>query len=511
MQIELKFRFTPEELPALRRHSLLRQHTLSKSRAYRSVCIYFDTPDFQLFKQGMTLHVMRADKRWKQILTFKQAHREWETEIATSNPDYSAIAAWFGNEPKLAHRRFDASTAARMIPLFTTNCRKIVWHLGFDQGREAELHLELVQVQSGKTTETVSELILTHRSGAVDAFFDFALALQQEFKLRVAYLVPSDTGLAMHGLAPHQAITAKRLALRADMEVEQGMRIVVQDCISHISGNAAGVLEDGKSECIHQMRVGLRRLRSALGIFEIVKPCPLHVQSELVWLSSRLGAARDWDVLCSSTIPALAGHNVDDPDLSALQKRVGQERKRAHRNAAAAVDSPRSARLWLLLEQWLNVPSREPAQDVSTGDTRPVLLRDFAAQNIQRLHKKMIRRGAAMDVAAPESRHRLRIASKKLRYATEFFISYFRKKTANRFVARIIELQDIFGASNDTVVADRLLRNLAMKNSGLSEICSRLRGYMEALDDVRLLELGRRIRRFSALKKLKLRKAALDR
>ena len=52
-------------------------------------------------------------------------------------------------------------------------------------------------------------------------------------------------------------------------------------------------MESGDPEYVHQMRVGLRRLNAALGLFRDVTPCPQALRDELRWIRLELGVARD--------------------------------------------------------------------------------------------------------------------------------------------------------------------------------------------------------------------------
>jgi len=328
------------------------------------------------------------------------------------------------------------------------------------------------------------------------------LAILRDPILPAAYANQANSDDALHAAPLTGAVSAKRLCLHPDTNVKQGMQIVIRNCLVHISSNAAGVLTGGDIECIHQMRVGLRRLRSALKIFDPLKPCPARMQAELGWLTAKLGEARDWDVLETSTIPSLSTRELDIPVLAVLQRYVHREALRKHRSASVALASARSTRLWLMLERWLDDSSDTPMP--SNEQYLPVL-QDFALQHIQHFHKKLLERCVAMDVADVESRHQVRIGAKRLRYAIDFFASYYPRKSADLFMATLADLQDTLGASNDTAVADRLLRLLAQQHPDLTEICAYIRGYVAAADDCRRLGLGKQIRRFSALKKLRLR------
>ena len=67
---------------------------------------------------------------------------------------------------------------------------------------------------------------------------------------------------------------------------------------------------------------------------------------------------------------------------------------------------------------------------------------------------------------APEERHRLRIALKKLRYATEFFDSGYKKKRTARYLAALKQLQDALGHLNDVAVAERLVGSHLERSGG---------------------------------------------
>src|SRR5512136_1679849 len=80
-------------------------------------------------------------------------------------------------------------------------------------------------------------------------------------------------------------------------------------CVQHIEGNRYGALAAADPEYLHQMRVALRRLRTAFGLFSDALPRPVAAEllEELRWLTRALGRARDWDVFRAGTLrPALA-------------------------------------------------------------------------------------------------------------------------------------------------------------------------------------------------------------
>jgi CHAD domain-containing protein len=87
----------------------------------------------------------------------------------------------------------------------------------------------------------------------------------------------------------------------------------------------------GKPEALHQMRVGLRRLRTAISIFkEVVADSQRdHIKSELEWTTGELGPARDLDVLSEGVLRSL-GDVVNDLDLSDTRKEIEYRRQKAY-------------------------------------------------------------------------------------------------------------------------------------------------------------------------------------
>src|SRR4029077_9848145 len=82
---------------------------------------------------------------------------------------------------------------------------------------------------------------------------------------------------------------------------------IIRTCLAQIEGNAHGVRIDDDPEWIHQMRIGVRRLRACLSLarkgIATARIEPLRV--ELRWLAQTLGPARDLDVFATSTLPAV--------------------------------------------------------------------------------------------------------------------------------------------------------------------------------------------------------------
>jgi CHAD domain-containing protein len=127
---------------------------------------------------------------------------------------------------------------------------------------------------------------------------------------------------------------------------------------------------------------------------------------------------------------------------------------------------------------------------------------EFAGFALDRLDRRLRKRGAEVPKAAPEARHQVRIAAKKLRYAAEFFGAPYPKKRVAPYLAALEDLQDILGALNDAVVADRLLaETVAATGKPVPErVDGLVRGWMAAVAANELAGFKRAWREFGEAK-----------
>ena len=277
-----------------------------------------------------------------------------------------------------------------------------------------------------------------------------------------------------------KAVKAASLKLRKRMSVEQAFQAIVRSCIDQVQANEAGVTRFHDMESLHQMRVGLRRLRAALAMFDDVLPSPDEIKSELGWMMDQLAQARDWDVLVSSTLPQVEGA-IEEPNALAELRQATQEKIGAlHARAADAVSLPRFQQLLSRLGQWLD--RRGWREDLSPkGKTRAKMrVVDFAGGILEQERDRLLKRGKQLKSATPEERHRVRIASKRTRYAAEFFASLYPGKQMRPYVAAISALQHELGAMNDATIGRRLLDELCEGCDGLRAEAALVRGYLAA-------------------------------
>jgi len=215
------------------------------------------------------------------------------------------------------------------------------------------------------------------------------------------------------------------------------------------------------------MRVGLRRLRTAISVFKelLQGPEAEPIKTELKWLTEQLGPARDFDVLLEKRVRPLRGAAPIPKQLGVLERDLEAKRAGALERAKAAVDSDRYRAIGLRTALWLVNGAWSSSQDPVTVSRRDRPAGEFAAEILAKRSKRILKKIADIEALDAYGRHKLRIAVKKLRYACEFFSGLFdgRRRTVQRNrLGRILKsLQDALGTLNDFEVHRRLAATVA--------------------------------------------------
>ena len=238
----------------------------------------------------------------------------------------------------------------------------------------------------------------------------------------------------------------------------------VQAAFGHIIGHLTDVMlhlaplaTDAATgpEPVHQMRVTVRRARSAFSLFPPVIGST-GVAEGLKQLGHILGPARDWDVFMTETAPPVEAVLPDQASLHGLL-RAGQRRRQAARTELSAyLNSPEFRVLSLELAC---LAAAEPVEEAPGVVSLP----EFAMGVLRSRWKKLSNAGKGLDDLDNPALHQVRLKAKRLRYAAEFFAPLFPEKPTRRFIRRLSVLQETLGLFNDTAVAEALLRELAVK------------------------------------------------
>ena len=500
MEVELKLLLNPRDASALRKHPLLKKFALAAPREQQMHDIYFDTPDLQLRASGAGLRVRRVGQEWVQTLkaggsvaSGLHSRHEWETAVAGPVPELALLRALVDRKSDWGKLLRSSECEQSLQPIFSTQVTRSIWDLQLAGGDEIECVLDLGYLERDGQRVEVSEIELELKAGDPLHLFDVALALQQQVGLQISNLSKADRGYALYRPQPVAAVTAQPLQLQRQMTIVQAFQAIAANCLAQVQGNAAGVVHRLDTESLHQMRVGLRRLRCAFDLFRGLQPLPPALQTDLDWLMEQLGVARDWDALVATTLPAVATATRGEVRLTALGLAALVHSRETHAAAGAAVAAPRTTGLMLGLARWLLVVGAAPDQQMKR-------LPGFTRSMLEHHQRRLRLRGKQLEEGSVKARHQLRIAVKKMRYAIEFFESLYPAKKMRRYADGLAMLQDQLGARNDAAVADRLLRQLQDGSLELASSAGFVRGFLSAgvASDDRLMR--EQCRRFGSKK-----------
>lgn len=464
-EVELKLSLDRKDVARLRSHPAIVTACVGKPVTHELISIYYDTPALKLQDAGISLRVRHVSGRWLQ--TLKAAGRsvaglhqrmEWEDVITVDHPDFTKIL-----DPVLIKLFADRELRDALTPIFRTEVRRQVWQLVFDNGDKIELALDLGKLVAGKSRESISELELELKAGSAGRLFDLALELQKVVSVKLENISKGRRGYAYYRPQPPSIFKAQPLKLARKADANSAFKQIAWECIHHLQNNQDMVLHGVDVEGVHQMRVAVRRLRSAFVLFRKIlgRENSVALLVELSWLGDVLGKARDLDVFITQTLPVVMTQFENHAGLQQLHNKALTAQAEAYADLRAVLSSQRYHALlltlgaWLENERWHNMPH----------DTKLTKARSIAKTSLTKYHKQLRHSGKSLLNLSAEERHATRIAAKKLRYASEFFASFYSSAKSKSFIRSLTQLQDQLGILNDMTITGSLLRQFIGSHS----------------------------------------------
>jgi inorganic triphosphatase YgiF len=501
-EIELKLATDPATLASLPRHPAVAALARGRPRRARLVSRYYDTASHHLHDAGIALRLRREGQRWMQTVkgpgtAVAGVHQRAEFEWRLSRPRLDLA--------KLATTPWQdtfAKATGRLELLFTTDVMRTSLSLAFSDGTRSILCLDHGLIIAKGKRAPICEIEVEFVDGDVRRLTELGLKLAADLPLTVAHATKAERGYALSGAFPRRPVRAKRVPLPHDASAAAAVVAVGADCLQQIGGNAEAVATGEDFEFVHQLRVGVRRLRSLL---KLAAPVALPeriapLAEELSWLGTTTGAARDWDVFVAQTLSSITPHLETTEQRRALGRlKARATRLRLTQRAAIrqAAGSPRLTRLLLTLGAlFAAIADSPPGEGVASA-------RSLAERELDRSGRRLAKRARGLRHAPPAQRHRARIAAKKLRYAAEFFAPLYAKSRTEDYIDALANLQEALGMLNDLATAGRLLGEVVPQDApgrDISEAVGIVRGWIAAST---VSQLGRAAKARRAFAKLK--------
>lgn len=424
--------------------------------------VYYDTADERLRRAGVALRLRRDGAQHLQTLKAEtsgaagfSARAEWEMAAPRGRLDLSA----FPREEILAATGVDLARLAPLLrPKFETRFARRSATVLVKHGAAAEICVDRGYVAAGKRREPISEIELELKSGDGGSLLRYAAGIAKALELTLEFESKAERGYRLAaGTAFPPPRKWRRPRLGELATPSEAFSAVFAAALTQAGANARGVVHGNDPEYLHQMRVGLRRLRSALRAFRDLVPrkAAKPIAERLRGLMPPLGAARDWDVFCENLVRLGTQEPERAAALGPLLARARARRANARHHARRAANSPQFQAFLLRSLRWVHEAPWKGKAHKTEGS-----LVEFAAAALERLHLKAREEARKIDWSEPERRHRLRIRMKRLRYACDFFAASFAGAAAQPYIKRLEALQDILGDLNDIAVARALLAEL---------------------------------------------------
>jgi triphosphatase len=190
---------------------------------------------------------------------------EWQNPLRTGEPNLLLM-------PEGGRAVLDGAVDPDDLrPVFATRVRRTVPrvettdHAGRSSLIEAALDFGGIEANGAKLP--IAEVELELLEGSPEALYALALGLNALATLRLETRSKSVRGYALAAAASPAWHKAEPLALEADATVEQAIQAILRNCLQHWCANEAAALDGSDPEGVHQMRVAIRRLRSAFSLF----------------------------------------------------------------------------------------------------------------------------------------------------------------------------------------------------------------------------------------------------
>jgi inorganic triphosphatase YgiF len=463
IESEVKFEASTRDLRKLAAARILRRSDGELPRHKYLVSTYFDTPKLLLRKNGVSLRVRKTGK--KRVQTIKTVNGgislsrgEWEHKLQGDEPDLRA-ARGTALEPLLS-----AKLKRDLEPIFATHVQRTFLPIRSGNSR-IELALDEGHVRAGQKSSPLAEVELELKKGTASDLFKAARRVAGLAPIKLALKSKSEQGYDLITDQPSRAFHGSRIILRHDTRIAAAFQVIGRSVLRHIAANEPAVTA-ADPDGVHQMRVGVRRLRAAIAVFsELLEGKQTQqIKRDLKWLAGKLGPVRDLDVFLKGKIEAFEGSDSPTAGLPELKSELTYRRDIAAESAKTAIATARYRLLvfnileWIEDGKWLKRPQ---------GKRK---IRSFAAQLFERRTAKARRKARKAGEVDAHARHKLRIAIKKLRYALYFFETLYSHdgsaKALSHYKKYLKDLQDNLGALNDIAVHQKLATKLSAGSGG---------------------------------------------
>ncbi len=469
-ELELKLDFSEAGFDRFRRQPIMRALTVDGPRRRKLRSTYFDTPDLRLARADASIRVRKDGDRWIQTLKLGTRTKhgvsnpiEIEDEVAGPALDLDKIG-----DARARKKLRKIVGGERLAPVVETDVWRTTRLLEIEGAGSVELALDNGVVRAGDRTEPLREVEIELADGPRFTLLTAAEALASSEVVTVSERSKAQRGFALlEPPEPGGPLTPAAHAappLTRKMRVADAMAATCRAAADQILGNWPVVLASSDPEGPHQLRVGLRRLRTALRVFrrEISDDGLRRLADDARDLARVVGRLRDADVMILDIVrpamqaasPGARKNAPSEAGRRALDAALEAHLERERAQTRAALLDPRWSRL--KLDCILIEAAIERATRAGRAARADAPLSKRARRALDQCWRRAAAWGRRIDKLDVPERHEMRKALKTLRYAVEYFQPLYKPSATRAFLKGLKRLQDVFGYLNDVALSDRL-------------------------------------------------------
>ena len=444
-EIELKFGVPPARAGAI--DTALRR---AQARRLAIESRYFDTSDRRLAEAGLSLRLRRSSGLWEQTLKAPAGGLGERLEETVLRP-----GRWGTEGPPIDPSLHDGTAAGKRLrevmaaggaapaglePVHVCTVMRRSIEIDAHGGR-VEVAFDRGEIHAAAALAPVCEVEYELKGGDTGALVAFGKDGVREHGLWLSTLSKAARGDRLaRGETAGPPVKAKPPVLNRGMTGTEIFRAVLRACLDQVLANATEVGEGHRTaESIHQLRVGIRRARTAWRELAPLGPSAVpDWETPLVEAFRALGAYRDRNTVVASLQARLAESGSPEPTLSSNASEPPDP-----------VEVVRAAAFQCALLDALALTLPSPGDAGAPGRSDAL---DFVASRLDRLHKQLKRAAKRFEASTPTEQHQARKRLKRLRYLGELAGSLYKPERVERYLERLSPAQDALGAHIDLLV-----------------------------------------------------------
>lgn len=444
VEIELKF-----QVPMIHRVDVSQVFHNKNAQPIHVKTQYYDTVERKLSAAKLQLQLVLQANHWVQTLICEDAkhlgYLEHQVSLGETDAPHVDVTLHQGTPAgAILFEVLGDETQALTLQFETDIVRTL--HTIEDQDSQIEVALDVGEIRTEKDHLPIYELKFELKTGSIHRLFSLVTEWVQRYELWLDIRSKAALGGQLRqGLKALPAIQACNPVLVNKLPAEIALCEMIASCLQQILPNIAEMMtESNEAEHVHQARVGIRRLRSALRVFgHWSKQTDQTWEVTLKMLFNQLGTIRDRDALEEKLLPRLRAAGA--PYVK-LPIQPHQEEKHTFKD-------PSYTTLWLAMIQFIQVSSEsQPEQNIDDN------LTELASAEIKHMHRQLLKDAENCLDLNDMMWHRMRKRLKRLRYCVEFISSLYDKKQVRQYLNALSPVQDILGQYNDVLIAEALFK-----------------------------------------------------